>query len=76
MFLFLHTIRCHECSEALSVVFSVVSFRDHCQKFTPTRGVECIVSLVAFVIGEHKGCAARGVGSKPPRLPNISLSGK
>ena len=45
-------------------------------KFTPARGIECIVSPVAFVIGEHKGCVARGVGSNPPQLPNLSLLGK
>ena len=43
---------------------------------TPARGVECIVSPIAFVTGEHEGCAARGVGSNPPRPPNISLPGK
>ena len=42
----------------------------------PVVCVECIVSPVAFVIGEHEGCATRGVGSNPPRLPNISLPGK
>ena len=45
-------------------------------KFTPSHGVECIVSPIAFVIGEHEGCDARVVGSNPPRLPNLSLPGK
>ena len=39
-------------------------------KLTLVRGVGCIVSPVALVTGEHEGCAARGVGSNPPRLPN------
>ena len=41
-----------------------------------SRRCRCIVSPIAFVTSEHEGCAAHGVGSNPPRLPNISPSGK
>ena len=45
-------------------------------KLTPVCGVECMVSSVAFVTGEHEGCSSRGVIPNPPRLPNLSQSGK
>ena len=45
-------------------------------KLTPVHGVECMVSSVAFVTGEHEGCYSRGVSPNPPILPNISQSGK
>ena len=36
----------------------------------------CIVSPIAFVTGENEVFVARGVGSNPPQLPNLSPLGK
>ena len=41
-----------------------------------SRRCRCIVSSISFITGKHKIFAARGVGSIPPQLPNLSPLGK